>query len=68
MVEGGFDERGKFVHIPLGDIQRMSEYFRRVIIRFFLKQELISARVAIGLINWRHSGFSRRFSANPRVL
>ena len=36
----------------------MSEYFRRVIIKFFLKQQLISARIATGLINWRHSGFS----------
>jgi hypothetical protein len=58
VLEGGFDERGKFVHIPLGDIQRMSEYFRRVTIKFFLKQELISARIATSLINWRHSGFS----------
>jgi hypothetical protein len=32
--------------------------FRRVIIKFFLKQELISARIATSLINWRHSGFS----------
>ena len=58
VLEGGFEDRGKFVHIPLGDIQRMSEYFRRVIIKFFLKQELISARIATSLINWRHSGFS----------
>ena len=58
VLEGGFDERDKFIHIPLGDIQRMSEYFRRVIIKFFLKRELISARVATSLINWRHSGFS----------
>jgi hypothetical protein len=58
VLEGGFDDRGKFIHIPLGDIQRMSEYFRRVIIKFFLKQQLISARVATSLINWKHSGFS----------
>jgi hypothetical protein len=31
VLEGGFDERGKFVHIPFEDIQRMSEYFRREI-------------------------------------
>jgi hypothetical protein len=58
VLEGGFDERGKFVHIPLGDIQRMSEYFRRVVIRFFLKKELINAHLATSLINWKHSGFS----------
>ena len=58
VLEGGFDERGKFVHIPLGDIQKMSEYFRRVVIRFFLKKELINAHLATSLINWKHSGFS----------
>ncbi len=58
MLEGGFDENGRFVHIPFGNLDRMSEYFRRVIIKFFLKKELISARLATSLINWRHSGFS----------
>jgi hypothetical protein len=58
VLEGGFDESGKFVHIPLGDIQRMSEYFRRVVIKFFLKKELINAHLATSLINWKHSGFS----------
>ncbi|GAG16089.1 unnamed protein product, partial [marine sediment metagenome] len=46
-----FDENGRFVHIPFGNLHRMSEYFRRV-------KELISARLATSLINWRHSGFS----------
>jgi hypothetical protein len=58
VLEGGFDEAGRFVHIPLGNLNRMSEYFRRVIIKFFLKKELISAKLATSLINWRHSGFS----------
>jgi hypothetical protein len=58
VLEGGFDQRGKFVHIPLGDIHRMSEYFRRVVIRLFLKNELINAHLATSLINWKHSGFS----------
>jgi transposase-like protein len=58
VLEGGFDDRGKFVHIPLGEIQRMSEYFRRVVIKSFLKKELINAHLATSLINWKHSGFS----------
>ena len=58
MLEGGFDERGRFVHIPLGDIQRMSEYFRRVVINFFLKKELLNVHLATRLINWKHSVFS----------
>jgi hypothetical protein len=58
VLEGGFDEDGRFVHIPFGDLQRMSEYFRRMIIKFFLKKQLINASLATKLINWRHSGFS----------
>ena len=58
VLEGGFDEAGRFVHIPFGNLHRMSEYFRRVIVKFFLKKELINAKNATNLINWRHSGFS----------
>jgi len=58
VLEGGFDEASRFVHIPFGNLHRMSEYFRRVIIKFFLEKELISARLATNLINWKHSGFS----------
>jgi hypothetical protein len=58
VLEGGFDENGRFVHIPLGNLNRMSEYFRRVIIKFFLNKQLINAKIATSLINWRHSGFS----------
>ena len=48
VLEGGFDERGEFVHIPLGDSRRRSEHFRRVV---------INAHLATSLINWKHSGF-----------
>ena len=58
ILEGGFDEDSRFVHIPFGDLHRMSEYFRRMIIKFFLKKKLINASLATKLINWRHSGFS----------
>jgi hypothetical protein len=58
VLEGGFDEAGRFVHIPFGNLHRMSEYFRRMIIKFFLKKKLISATLATNLINWQHSGFS----------
>jgi len=57
-LEGGFDETGRFVHVPLGKLNRMSEYFRRVIIKFFLNKQLISAKIATSLINWRHSVFN----------
>jgi hypothetical protein len=63
VLEGGFDDRGKFVHIPLGDIQRMSGYFRRVVTRFFLKKELLNAhqlealRLFLGPFDLRSSVF-----------
>jgi hypothetical protein len=41
----------------------MSEYFRRVIIKFFLKKQLMSAKIATSMIIWRHSGFSVDASA-----
>jgi len=43
------------LHLPLGDIQQMSEYFRRVVIKLFLKKELINAHLATSLINWSYS-------------
>ena len=36
----------------------MSEYFRRMIIKFFLDKKLINERFAQNLSTWRHSGFS----------
>ena len=51
IVEGGFYEDGRFVHIPFGDLHRMSEYFRMMIIKFFLKKKLINASLATKLIN-----------------
>jgi hypothetical protein len=36
----------------------MTEYFRRLIIKFFLNKQLINATLATSLINWKHSGFS----------
>jgi hypothetical protein len=67
VLEGGFDENGRFVHIPLGNLNKDVVQLllrsncctsRRVIIKLFLKKELISAKIATSLINWRHSGFS----------
>ena len=58
VLEGGFDEQGRFIHVPLGDLSQMSEYFRRMIINFFLQKKLINQKLAQNLLNWRHSGFS----------
>jgi len=39
-------------------LANLHEYFRRVIIKFFLKKKLIRAKIVTSLVNWRHSGFS----------
>ena len=41
VIEGGFDEEGNFVFIPFGNLDKMSEYFRRMIIKFFLDRKLM---------------------------
>lgn len=56
--EGDFNEAGRFVHFPDGDLYRMSEYLRRLTIKFFLSKVFISARISMSLINWRPSRFS----------
>jgi len=58
VLEGGFDGQGRFIHVPLGDLSQMSEYFRRMIIDFFLQKKLITEKLAQNLLSWRHSGFS----------
>ncbi len=58
VLEGGFDENSNFIHIPFGNLQEMTECFRRRVIKFFLDSELISQDMADNLLTWRHSGFS----------
>ena len=50
ILEGGFDEEGNFVFIPFGNLDKMSEYFRRMIIKFFLDRKLINERFAQNLL------------------
>jgi len=58
VLEGGLDDQGRFVYVPIGDLSRMSEYFRRVIIKFFLEKQLINEKLSQNLLSWGHSGFS----------
>ena len=56
--EGGFDENGNFIHIPFGNLQKMTECFRRRVVKFFPDSKLINQDMADNLLRWRHSGFS----------
>ena len=58
VLEGCFDEHGRFVYIPIKNTQKMTEYFRRRIIQYFLKTKRIDKNKANNLLSWKHSGFS----------
>ena len=58
LMEGCFDEQGKFHYIPIKDTRGMTEYFRKRIIQYFLKTERINQDMARNLLSWKHSGFS----------
>jgi len=45
VLEGGFDEEGNFVFIPFDNLDKKSEYFRRMIIKFFLDKKLIKQKI-----------------------
>ena len=58
VLEGGFDEAGQFVFIPLSDLARMTQYLRRRVVKFFRDRTLITPEFADTLMRWGHSGFS----------
>ena len=58
VLEDGFDEQGRFCHIPFGNLQRMAEVFRRRVIALSLERKLIDRSRAASMLSWRHSGFS----------
>ena len=61
LLQGGFDNKGKFISIPIYDTRPITECFRRRVIRFFLDRELITKSFALNLLSWKNSGFSIYF-------
>lgn len=57
-MEGGFDSEGTFYYLPYRNLERMTEYFRRKLIKLFGEKELINEEFARNLLSWKHSGFS----------
>ena len=57
-LEGGFDRKGGFVHVPSLNLDKLSQYFRSSIIALFLKRSLLNERLARNMLGWTHSGFS----------
>ena len=58
ILEGGFNLQSNFVFIPIHTLHKMTEVFRRRVIRFFLNRELITEAFASNLLSWKNSGFS----------
>lgn len=58
ILEGGFDPDGMFLFLPIHDTQKLTECFRRRLIKFFLSKNLISEDFASTLLCWKNSGFS----------
>ena len=57
-LEGGFDRKGQFVHVPAVDLPRLAQYFSASMVAFFLRRSLLNERLAKSMLGWTHSGFS----------
>jgi hypothetical protein len=58
VVEGGFDQAGRFIHVPLSGLDQMTEVFRRRLIWLLVEKDLLAEEFARNLLSWRNSGFS----------
>ena len=51
VLEGGFDEDGTFVYLPFSGLEKMTEYFRRTVVRFFTDKKLLNGHFARNLLS-----------------
>ena len=58
LIEGGFDDEGNFVYLPISSTKQMAELFRRKVIKYFEENKLINTDFARNLLSWKNSGFS----------
>ena len=58
LIEGGFDDDGNFVYLPISSTKQMTELFRRKVIKYFEENKLINTNFAGNLLSWKNSGFS----------
>jgi hypothetical protein len=58
VLEGGIDERGSFHHIPIKNTTKLSEVFRRRVMKLFIDGGLLDRSFALKILSWQHSGFS----------
>ena len=58
VLEGGIDEASSFHHIPIKDTAKLTEVFRRRVIKLFVDRGLLDLGFALKILSWQHSGFS----------
>ena len=59
VTDGGFRPDGTFVAWPVHDTARLTEAFRRAVLRLFVRLALFDEDQAAGMLAWPHSGFPR---------
>jgi len=57
VTDGGFRPDGTFVSWPAHDTARLTEAFRRAVLRLFVRLALFDLTQAAGMLTWPHSGF-----------
>jgi hypothetical protein len=57
VTDGGFRRDGTFVSWPAHDTARLTEAFRRAVLRLFVRLALFDEDQAAGMMTWPHSGF-----------
>ena len=60
--EGGFDEQGTFVYIPLGHLETLTELLRRRVIALLVARKLLDRRFARNMLSWRFASSVQAFS------
>ena len=53
-----FKDSLNFIFIPIAELEKMKELFRRLVIKYFVDSKLLSQELANNLLSWKHSGFS----------
>ncbi len=57
VTDGGFRRDGTFVTWPVHNTVRLTEAFRRAVLRLFVRLDLFDEDQAAGMLTWPHSGF-----------
>ena len=57
VTDGGFRPDGTFVTWPAHETARLTEAFRRAVLRLFVRLALFDEEQAVGMLTWPHSGF-----------